>query len=91
LVEDHANAHRLAELVAGSAGLAVDLAAVETNIVNIDTRAPADALSRAARGHGVLINASGPHRLRAVTHLDVSRDDVEQAAKLLARAAAEAG
>jgi len=87
LAEDHANARRLAELLAGARGLRVDVAGVETNLVNIDTDAPADGVSRAARDAGVLINASGPKRLRAVTHLDVSREDVERAAALLARAA----
>jgi threonine aldolase len=89
LAEDHANARRLAELIAPHAGLRVDASAVETNIVNIDTQAPAEAVSRASRALGLLINASGPQRLRAVTHLDVSRDDVERAAALLGRAAAE--
>jgi threonine aldolase len=91
LAEDHENARRLAELVADAPGLSVDRASVETNIVNIDTRAPADTLSRAARTLGLLVNASGPNRLRAVTHLDVSRDDVERAGALLAHAAGEAG
>jgi hypothetical protein len=31
----------------------------------------------------LLISASGPNRLRAVTHLDVSRADVERAARVL--------
>jgi threonine aldolase len=89
LHEDHENARRLAELLASSKGLRVDLAGVETNIVNIDADAPGDALSKAAAKLGVAINASGPKRLRAVTHLDVGRQDVERAAEILARAAAE--
>jgi len=89
LHEDHDNARRLAELVSHAPSLRVDFAAVETNIVNIDTTAPAEALSKTAAKLGLAINASGPKRLRAVTHLDVTRADVEKAAEILARAAEE--
>jgi threonine aldolase len=91
LKEDHANARHLAELLAGKRGVRVDVGAVETNIVNIDTDAKADALASAARSSGLLINASGVHRLRAVTHLDVSRADVDRAAEVLVSVAAESG
>ncbi len=87
LRDDHENARRFAELVGNATGLRVDLAGVETNIVNVDTDAPAEPLANAARALGLLINASGPNRLRAVTHLDVSRADVERGAEILARAA----
>ena len=40
-------------------------------------------LPRLARA-GVLLVPFGPRRLRAVTHLDVSRRDVERAADLMA-------
>ncbi len=89
LREDHEGARKLAERVANADGLSVDLASVETNIVNIDTRAPADALSRAAKDAGLAINASGPKRLRAVVHMDVSADDLDRAASILARIAKE--
>jgi threonine aldolase len=40
-----------------------------------------------ARERGVLINAFGSRRVRAVTHLDVSRQDCERAARVLAELA----
>jgi threonine aldolase len=86
LVDDHANARRLAEMVAKVPGASVDPSGVETNIVNIDVDAPPDAVSRAAKELGLLINPWGPKRLRAVTHLDVSRADVEAAVPILAAA-----
>jgi threonine aldolase len=89
LNEDHDNARRLAELVAYAPNLRVDVAAVETNIVNIDTEATGEAMSKAAAKLGLAINASGPKRLRAVTHLDVTRADIEKAAEILGRAAKE--
>lgn len=89
--EDHAKATSFAEHVARIEGARVDLAGVETNIVNIDLDAPmtAEAVATAARKLGFAINPSGPRRLRAVTHLDVSSAEVVQAADILRRAVAE--
>jgi threonine aldolase len=86
LSEDHANARAFAEKLARTPGVRIDLASVETNIVNIEVHAPAEAVAHAARELGVAIHATGPAHLRAVTHLDVSRADVEIAADVLARA-----
>jgi len=88
LAEDHANARVLAEKLAGTPGMRVELSAVETNLINVDLDVPADAVARRARELGVLINASAPRRLRAVTHLDVSRADIDAAADVLGQAVA---
>jgi threonine aldolase len=88
LVEDHANARVLAERLATPAtgrGARVDLANVETNLVLIDVDVPGELVVREARERGVLLMAMGT-RLRAVTHLDVSRSDVEQAADVIGSA-----
>ncbi len=67
-------------------GLALESPTVETNLVWIKV---APALGTAAeiagrlRNEGVLVSALGLHVLRACTHLDVSRADVESAARLL--------
>ena len=88
LVEDHANARTFAEAVAAMPHVRVDVAKIETNIVNVDLDAPlaADVVAKAARELGLAINAYGPRRLRAVTHLDVSKTQVLAAAELLGRA-----
>jgi threonine aldolase len=86
LGEDHAHARALADHLARVPGTRVDPSAVETNFVSIDLDVPADAVARAAKERGLLINPSGPRRLRAVTHLDVSRADVGAAADILAKA-----
>ena len=86
LVEDHANARLLADIVGQAPGLAV--AAPATNIVMIDVTAPnvtAAQLAEAVAGE-VTILAIGPRRLRAVTHLDVSRTDCRRAGEAIARA-----
>jgi threonine aldolase len=86
IADDHANARAFAESLLRSGSARIDLGGVQTNIVNIDLDVAADTVATAARGAGLLINASGPKRLRAVTHLDVSRADVLEAAEILARA-----
>jgi threonine aldolase len=88
LAEDHANARLLAEALARTPGMRVDLATVETNLVNVDLDVPADAVALRASELGVLLQASGPRRLRAVTHLDVSRADIDAAADILGQAVA---
>ena len=86
LGEDHANARTLAEKLSRVPDVRVDLATVETNLVNIQLDVAADAVVRRARETGLLINAAGPQRLRAVTHLDVSRAQIDAAAEILAKA-----
>jgi threonine aldolase len=89
LTVDHQNAKRLAEAVTKSPRIKVDLEKIETNIVNIDLDGvSADAVVKAAKAKGVLIHATGPHRLRAVLHLDVKDDDVQKGADLLVEAVA---
>jgi threonine aldolase len=82
LADDHANARRLAEGMA-EGGLPVDPAEVETNFVLLDASAlgltPLDAADR-LRQEGVLLSpAVRPGCLRAVTHFDVSAEEIEQA------------
>ena len=81
LRDDHANARALAEQLAGATTVRVDPARVQTNIVMIelDHGSPAAVIER-ARAAGVLLGGSGPHRIRAVTHLDVDRVAIRRAA-----------
>jgi threonine aldolase len=78
MAEDHEHARLLAE----ACGLDPEL--TETNIVVVDVP-DAPAVVAAAREENVLVGAVGPHRMRMLTHLDVSRSDVEQAAGVLAK------
>ena len=81
LVEDHANARRLAEGLA-QLGFRVD-PAPETNMVMFDVEDTPGFL-RATRAREVWINPIGARRFRAVTHLDVSAMDVEAALERIA-------
>jgi threonine aldolase len=80
LADDHANARLLAEGMQGLAGVRV--ATPQSNIVFVDLGPdkPADIVSRLA-AKGVL--ATGLYKLRLVTHLDVSRHDIERAVTVL--------
>lgn len=85
LVEDHANARLIAEQLATSPRFLIDLASVQTNILVFQLAADApDAptLVSRARERGLLVFAFGPRTIRAVTHLDVSREQCERAAKI---------
>jgi len=89
LAEDHVRARRLAEGLL-EAGLPIDLDAVETNFVQVDVGAlglaSQDALRRLA-GEGVGLSATiHPNVLRAVTHLDITDEAVEQAIELIPKA-----
>lgn len=86
LADDHANARRMAEILAESPRIVLDPAAVQTNILVFDLApvAPdAATVVAAARNRGVLIFAFGPRTIRAVTHRDDSREQCEQAARVL--------
>jgi threonine aldolase len=78
LAEDHDHARILAE----ACGL--DPAAVDTNIVVVPMADPGRVVVE-AREEGVLVSAVGATSLRMVTHLDVSRSDVDRAAAVLAK------
>ena len=87
LAEDHANARLFAERLAQCPRVTLDLVTVQTNII-VFTLAPdapaAPVVVAAARERGVLVYAFSDRMIRAVTHLDVSREQCAQAAEVLA-------
>lgn len=89
LAEDHANARLLAEGAEAIAGVRVDPSPVETNLVFLDvsgTGHSADAIAAAFQEQGIRVGVEGPHRMRAVTHCDVTRADCLRAVDVLAAA-----
>jgi threonine aldolase len=88
LAEDHANAQVLARGLAEIPGIDIDPEQVETNLVYFDvaeTGKSAAEVCEALRVLDVRMGATGATRIRAVTHLDVSRADVERAVETLAQ------
>jgi threonine aldolase len=90
LQEDHANARALGEVVANLPGAAL-LHPVDTNLVFavFAGRSAVELASRfAAAGVLCVPEGSRPDLVRFVTHLHVSRSDVDEAARRLGRALA---
>jgi threonine aldolase len=88
LAEDHAHARLLAERVAATAGLAIDLARVQTNIVIFEVAGPglgAPDLVARWKDDGVQALALDDRQVRAVTHYDVGRAGMERACDSLSR------
>jgi threonine aldolase len=87
LAQDHANARLIAERLGKVAGIVLDLATVQTNIVIFrlapDAPDAATVVAR-ARERGVLVSAFAARTVRLVTHLNVDRAQCERAADVLA-------
>jgi threonine aldolase len=90
LVNDHANAKLFAQRLVGHPKVQPTLP--DTNIIMLDLLEPGSsaeaALTKLAEA-GVLLVPFGPTRLRAVTHLDVSKDEVQRAAEVVAEVLGE--
>ncbi len=88
LSEDHTKAVRLADTLATVPGFSIDRSSVQTNIVIIDvTKAkaqPSDILS-ALKKENVLLSAGNYMGIRAVTHMDVSQDEVASAGEIITK------
>ena len=86
LTEDHANARLIADRLSTSRKIILDLATVQTNIVVfglVEDAPDAPTVVNRAKERGVLVLAFGARTIRAVTHLDVSRQTCERAADVL--------
>ena len=83
LAEDHANARRLAEGLQGLGGVSVQMP--QTNILFVDL-APERASGAIDRLRAAGLRCTGHFRLRLVTHLDVSADQIDAALRILREA-----
>jgi threonine aldolase len=86
LAVDHANAQILAEGVRAAPGLSLDPDRVDTNIVFFQVSpelGTAKEFCAKLLTRGVRMLADAPTRVRALTHLDVSRSQVEEACEAL--------
>jgi threonine aldolase len=88
LAEDHAHANMLAQALAELPTVRLNPADVETNIVMVDVSAtgrPATEIAEQLQKEGVRVSVMGRTKLRAVTHLDVSRQDIARAIDVFRR------
>jgi threonine aldolase len=86
LAEDHANAQLIASRLRANSRVRLAADPVETNIVIFsvaDDGPDAAAVVAGARARGVFVVAFGRRTVRAVTHLDVTREQCQQAAAVL--------
>jgi len=86
LAEDHENARLLGTRLAGCLGLIVDLASVQTNIVNVDVKdlgIDAATFARSLDARGVRGLPGMGTILRFVTYRSITRNDVEVAASVI--------
>ena len=87
LADDHANAQLFSELTAGIPGVRPVHDTTPTNLVFLDVSESgktAHQINESMMEKGVAFSVPNSKMLRAVTHLDVSRKDVETAAQVLA-------
>lgn len=103
LAEDHANARRLAEALSGMAGIEspggtaqpvpgpLDPERVATNFVLFKVVRDRAGFLAALRARNVLMVEYSHGQVRAVTHHDVSADDIETAIRATREALAETG
>jgi threonine aldolase len=90
LAEDHANARFIAAAVREVPGLTLVPPEVETNLVWFEVGgrfASAKDVAERLKAAGVLVAALGKNVVRAVTHLDVSREQCLQAAEAIRKLA----
>ena len=88
LAEDHEQAKLLAQALAELPSVSLNPADVETNIVIFDVGAagrPANKITEQLEKEGVRVSIIGRTKLRAVTHLDISRQDIERAIEVVRR------
>lgn len=86
LKEDHKNAQILAKVLSTVEGFTIKPDDVDTNIVIFEVTSASlsvhEVVERLAK-KGVLMIPFGSKYVRAVTHIDVSREDIELAAKVI--------
>jgi threonine aldolase len=91
LEEDHQNAQLFAEKTSGIPGIRHLYETTPTNIVYMDTTESgktAQEISEMTKKKGVALSVLGKMTLRAVTHIDINREDIDRGAKALAEAVA---
>jgi threonine aldolase len=83
IADDHARARRLGEGL-HDVGVKVDLDQVETNFVQLDVGPDRAAAMERMKERGVLVSTTvHPTIVRAVTHLDISDEDIETAIEVV--------
>ena len=84
LEEDHRKAKFLAETIAEIPSLEINMDAVQTNILIFKPKKiTVENAIQACKQKGLLISVGKVDSLRAITHLDVSFDQIKKAQKII--------
>jgi len=92
MADDHKNAARFADLIRDVEGLCVDPERIETNIIffHVDPKlGTAAEFAARLKARGLLVGALFKQQIRAVTHLDVSEEQIEHAGAIMREVAEE--
>ena len=87
LADDHKRAARLANSISKMDGFNINLDSVETNMVYIDSDMGAQKLMQELANNGIDVLDVGPTAVRAVIHLHVTDEDIDQVIDVFARLA----
>ena len=84
LKEDHEKVRILAEYLNGSDSFEIDMKSVQTNILMFKPiKKSVDEILEIAKEKGLLLSVGSVGSLRAVTHMDVSFEQIKEAKKIL--------
>jgi len=87
MAEDHANAKLLAQGLSDIPGIELDVTTIETNIIHFDiaeTGRGGGEFNDAITDKGARMGGYGSNtRIRAITHLDISRADIERTVEIV--------
>lgn len=93
MAEDHANAKRLANGIAGAPGIDIDVDGVETNMVRFDVAglnvSSLEFGDQMLADYGIRVSTPGPTLVRLIPHLGISEADVDEAAQAIQSLAAK--
>lgn len=93
LAEDHATAKRLCQAIQSIPGIRVQPELVETNMVLLHiapSLGTADEFAARLADEGLLVLAISESQIRAVTHLPITEQNIDRAAEIIRRVAAQA-
>lgn len=90
LRRDVDNARRLATGLSALAGVEIEIAGVQSNIVRFSVACDSGAFATACHARGVYMLPNGQHGVRAVLHRDIADEDIDLALEIMASALTEA-
>ena len=84
LKEDHDKAKYLAERINGNPNLEIDMKAVQTNILLFNPKnISVEEAIKNCKAQGLLLSVGKIDLIRAITHLDISSEDIKKAADII--------